>query len=213
MTLKLTNYLYMVMTFIIAVKFSWAFILLFSPIYCLFIHSLACLLEWICMFLSLIHVFLIHWEDKTLPLVNAVGVCGQISTSQNTNEPLLFCVYGIISFLSLYVQVWVSIRASPLFPFQPPPSEGRCGCLLAFFIFLRPRIHLREYKEKKIERLNKKIAIIQMKKLSAFHRQHPEVGSFNTTPFFLPWNLFIHAMAILAVSMSWSVLPRCLWCK
>lgn len=153
MTLKRTNCFYIAMTFIITVKLSLAFILLFSLIYCFFIHYLACLLELICVFLSLIHVFLIYWGNKTLPLVNPVGVWGQISTLQNKNEPLLFCVNGIISFLSLYVQVSVSIRASPFFP---PPSEGRCGCLLVFLIFLGARMHLREYKERKIEGLTKK---------------------------------------------------------
>lgn len=105
MTLKLTNYFYIAMTCMITAKFSLAFILLFSLIYFFFIHYLACFLELICVLLNLIHVFLIYWEDKTLPLVSPVGVCSQISTSQNKNESLLFCVYGIISFLSLFVQV------------------------------------------------------------------------------------------------------------
>lgn len=105
MTLKLTHYFYIAMTFIITVKFSLAFISLFSLIYFFFIHYLACFLEFICVLLSLIHVFLIYWEDKTLPLVSPVGVCGQISTLQNKNESLLFCVFGIISSLSLFVEV------------------------------------------------------------------------------------------------------------
>lgn len=184
MTLKQTNYLFMVMTFIIAVKFSWAFILLFSPTYCLFIHYLACLLEWICMFLSLIHVFLIYWEDKTLPLVNPVGVCGQISALENRNEPLLFFVYGIISFLSLYVQVWVSIRASPFFPFQPPPPEGRCGCLLVFFIFLGPRIHLRGIQRKKDWGIKQKNCHYLNEEAFCFSRRAPWGWFLQYHPFF-----------------------------
>lgn len=103
------------MTLIITVKFSLAFVLLFSLVDFFFLHYLTCFLELICVLLSLIHVFLIYWEDKTLPLVSPVGVCGQISTLQTKKESLLFCVYGIISFLSLFVQVLVSIRASPFF--------------------------------------------------------------------------------------------------
>lgn len=99
--MTLTNYFYIAMTLIITVKFSLAFILLFSFIYFFFIHYLTCFLELICVLLSLIHVFLIYWEDKTLPLLTPVGVCGQISAVQNKKESLLFCVYGIISFLSL----------------------------------------------------------------------------------------------------------------
>lgn len=186
----------------IAVKFSLAFILLFSLIYLFFIHYLACFLELICVLSSQIHVFLIYWEDKTLPLVSPVGVCSQISTSQNKNESLLFCVYGIISSSSLFVQVWVSIGASPFIPFQPSAAEGRCGCLLVFFIFLGPGIHLREYKERMIEGLNKKkVVIIWMKKLSAFHREHPEDDFFNITHFFfcLGSSLFRSWLFLLSV--------------
>lgn len=92
MTLKRTNYFYIAMTFIITVKFSLAFILLFSLIYFFFIHYLACFLALICVLLSLIHVFLIPWEDKTLPLVSPVGVCGQNSTLQN--KTVILCIWN-----------------------------------------------------------------------------------------------------------------------
>lgn len=104
------------------VKFSLAFILLFSLIYFFFIHYLACFLALICVLLSLIHVFLIPWEDKTLPLVSPVGVCGQNSTLQN--KTVILCIWNN-SILITSCQVWVSIRASPFFSLSTFSSWGK----------------------------------------------------------------------------------------
>lgn len=86
-TVKLINDLCIIMTFktIITVELSLTFILLLSLIYCFCIHYLACLLEMVYVVLSLKHVVLMYWEDKTLSFVNQVRGCGQITTLQNKN--------------------------------------------------------------------------------------------------------------------------------